>query len=141
MENVILTGIKPTGILHIGNYFGAIKPALELLKEKQGKAMFFLADYHALNYLKDPKLFETYVYDLAATWLACGLDEHDVVFYRQSDVPEIFELNWILSNVALQKAPRPQTQSAHIATRKEAVSPSPMCVNAVRLRRKHRSPR
>ena len=99
MENVILTGIKPTGIVHIGNYFGAIKPALELLNQKQGKAMFFLADYHALNYLKDPNLFRTYVYDLAATWLACGLDEKDVVFYRQSDVPEIFELNWILSNV------------------------------------------
>ena len=99
MENVILTGVKPTGIVHIGNYFGAIKPALELIKEKQGKAMFFLADYHALNYMKDPKLFNTYVYDLAATWLACGLDEEDVVFYRQSDVPEIFELNWILSNV------------------------------------------
>lgn len=99
MENIILTGIKPTGIVHIGNYFGAIKPALELIKEKEGKAMFFLADYHALNYMKDPKLFNTYVYDLAATWLACGLDEEDVVFYRQSDVSEIFELNWILSNI------------------------------------------
>lgn len=99
MKNIILTGIKPTGKLHIGNYFGAIKPGIELVERLGGQALFFIADYHALNFLKDKNLFSEYSYDIAATWLACGLDEKDVVFYRQSDVPEIFELNWILSNV------------------------------------------
>ena len=99
MNDTILTGIKPTGKLHIGNYFGAIKPALELAKERNGDTMFFIADYHALNFLKDKEKFREYTYDAAATWLACGLDEGNFVFYRQSDVPEIFELNWILSNV------------------------------------------
>ena len=99
MNDTILTGIKPTGKLHIGNYFGAIKPALDLAKERNGDTMFFIADYHALNFLKDKEKFREYTYDAAATWLACGLDEGNFVFYRQSDVPEIFELNWILSNV------------------------------------------
>lgn len=99
MKKRILTGIKPTGKLHIGNYFGAIKPALELLDKLEGEALFFIADYHALNTLKNPDLFKEYSYDIAATWLACGLDERKIVFYRQSDIPEIFELNWILSNV------------------------------------------
>lgn len=99
MENTILTGIKPTGKLHIGNYFGAIKPGIELVDDLKGKALFFIADYHALNFLKDKDLFNEYTYDAAATWLACGLDQKNVIFYRQSDVPEIFELNWILSNV------------------------------------------
>ena len=99
MNETILTGIKPTGKLHIGNYFGAIKPALELAKERQGSTMFFIADYHALNFLKDREKFKEYTYDVAATWLACGLDDENLVFYRQSDVPEIFELNWILSNI------------------------------------------
>jgi tryptophanyl-tRNA synthetase len=99
MEKVILTGIKPTGKLHIGNYFGAIKPGIDLVDSLNGQALFFIADYHALNFLKDKDLFNEYTYDAAATWLACGLDERNVIFYRQSDVPEIFELNWILSNV------------------------------------------
>ncbi len=97
--NIILTGIKPTGKLHIGNYFGAIKPSLEMAKKTQAESLFFIADYHSLNTIKDAKLFKEYVYDVAATWLACGLDRNDIAFYRQSDIPEIFELNWILSNV------------------------------------------
>ncbi|MBO4412392.1 MAG: tryptophan--tRNA ligase [Clostridia bacterium] len=98
MKEIVLTGIKPTGIPHIGNYFGAIAPGIELAK-KYENAMFFLADYHALNTIKDPKLFKEYSNVLAATWLACGIDETNAVFYRQSDIPEIFELNWIISNV------------------------------------------
>ena len=99
MKEIVLTGIKPTGVPHIGNYFGAIKPAIELIKNENFEAMFFLADYHALNTIKDPKLFKEYSHILASTWLACGIDETSAIFYRQSDIPEIFELNWIISNV------------------------------------------
>ncbi|MBS7403802.1 MAG: tryptophan--tRNA ligase, partial [Eubacteriales bacterium] len=99
MKDIILTGIKPTGKLHFGNYFGAIKPALELAKNSNTEAMFFIADYHALNLIKDANLFKQNSLEEAATWLACGLDEANVIFYRQSDIPEVFELNWILSNV------------------------------------------
>ncbi len=91
---VSLTGIKPSGIPHIGNYFGAIKPALELVKNYE--ARYFIADYHALNTIKDPELLTSQTYDLAATWLACGLDPEKVMFYRQSDVPETLELTTIL---------------------------------------------
>ncbi|MDD4110965.1 MAG: tryptophan--tRNA ligase [Clostridia bacterium] len=99
MKKIILTGIKPTGTMHLGNYFGAIKPALELIDKLEGQALFFVADYHALNTVKNKETFRENFYDLAATWLACGLDKKNVIFYRQSDIPEIFELNWILSNV------------------------------------------
>ncbi|MFZ8934649.1 MAG: tryptophan--tRNA ligase [Bacteriovoracaceae bacterium] len=98
MENKIcLTGIKPTGSPHLGNYLGAIKPALENLKTSSAENYFFIADYHAHTSVKDPKLFRQYVIELAATWLACGLDPEKVVFYRQLDVPELFELNWLLA--------------------------------------------
>jgi len=93
MEKVILTGVKPTGIAHIGNYFGAIKPAIEL-----GAHFLFIADYHALTTVKDGKVLDGYVKDLACTWLACGLDVAKTCFYRQSDVPQIFELATVLSN-------------------------------------------
>lgn len=98
MKEIVLTGIKPTGIPHIGNYFGAIVPAIELAK-KYENAMFFLADYHALNTIKDAKTFKENCLVLASTWLACGIDKTNTIFYRQSDIPEIFELNWIISNV------------------------------------------
>ncbi|MBK9122215.1 MAG: tryptophan--tRNA ligase [Chloroflexi bacterium] len=90
-----LTGVKPSGTPHIGNYLGAIQPALEL--SKTYKAHYFLADYHALTTMRDPAEFRHANHELAATWLACGLDPDDVVFYRQSDIPEIFELTWILA--------------------------------------------
>ncbi len=91
---VALTGIKPTGTIHIGNYFGAIKPALELSKSYE--ARYFIADYHALNQIKDPKELRQRILEVAAAWLACGLDPEKVVFYRQSSVPETFELSTIL---------------------------------------------
>lgn len=99
MKKRILTGIKPTGYAHIGNYFGAIKPAIELSKDSSYEAFYFIADYHALTTLKSKEEMNEYFYNIACTWLACGLDPEKVVFYRQSDVPEIFELNWILNNV------------------------------------------
>ncbi len=91
----VLTGIKPTGLPHIGNYFGAIKPALSL--SDQYDSFYFIADYHALTTIKDPKLMSDYSLNIAAAWLALGLDPEKTVFYKQSDIPEIFELAWILS--------------------------------------------
>lgn len=97
-SDVILTGIKPTGSPHLGNYVGAIRPALDLArKSPEAHAMYFLADFHALTLVKDPALFRDLCHELAATWIACGLDPERQVFYRQSDVPEVFELSWILS--------------------------------------------
>ncbi|GMO26630.1 MAG: tryptophan--tRNA ligase [Termitinemataceae bacterium] len=91
---VSLTGIKPTGILHVGNYFGAIKPALELAKTYD--ARYFIADYHALNTMKDPAELKQRIYEIACGWLAAGLDPEKVIFYRQSSVQETFELSTIL---------------------------------------------
>ncbi len=96
-RKVILTGVKPTGVPHIGNYFGAIEPALELAKNENYDARYFIADYHALNIIKDPKVLSDYTYEVAATWLACGLDPEKVLFYKQSSVPETFELSVALS--------------------------------------------
>ncbi|MED3961334.1 tryptophan--tRNA ligase [Niallia taxi] len=97
MRKTILTGIKPTGQVHLGNYIGAIKPALELAKADDYKAAYFVADYHGLTKVNNAEEFRNLSYGIAATWLALGLDPNKVIFYRQSDVPEIFELNWILS--------------------------------------------
>jgi tryptophanyl-tRNA synthetase len=97
MKKTILTGIKPTGQIHLGNYIGAIKPALELAKIQDYKPTYFVADYHGLTKIHDAVEFRQLSYGIAATWLALGLDPEKAIFYRQSDVPEIFELNWILS--------------------------------------------
>ena len=94
MKKISLTGIKPTGELHIGNYFGSIKPALELAKEYD--ARYFIADYHALNSMKNPAELESTIRHVAAGWLACGLDPEKVIFYRQSSIPEVFELTAFL---------------------------------------------
>lgn len=97
MKKTILTGIKPTGQIHLGNYIGAIKPALELAKIHDYKPAYFVADYHGLTKVHNAEEFRHLSYGIAATWLALGLNPEKVIFYRQSDVPEIFELNWILS--------------------------------------------
>jgi tryptophanyl-tRNA synthetase len=94
MKQIALTGIKPTGDLHIGNYFGAIKPALELAREYD--ARYFIADYHALNTMKDPAELNRAARQIAAGWLAAGLDPEQVIFYRQSSIPEVFELTAML---------------------------------------------
>jgi len=94
MKKISLTGIKPTGDLHIGNYFGAIKPALELAREYD--ARYFIADYHALNTMKNPKELNSTIRQVAAGWLASGLDPEKVIFYRQSSIPEVFELTTML---------------------------------------------
>ncbi len=94
MKKIALTGIKPTGIPHIGNYLGAIKPALKL--SETCEARYFIADYHALNACKDPVELKKMTMEIASAWLACGLDPKNTLFYRQSDVPETFELLTIL---------------------------------------------
>jgi tryptophanyl-tRNA synthetase len=94
----ILTGVKPTGAPHVGNYVGAIRPALQLAAAHE-KSFLFIADYHALNAVHDPKALRADSYQVAACWLACGLDPEKTVFYRQSDVPEEFELVTILTSV------------------------------------------
>ena len=96
MRKRILTGITTTGTPHIGNYLGAIKPALDLV-DSENDSFFFLADYHALIKQTDSSAIEKSVKDVALSWLASGLDPEISNFYRQSDIPEVHELTWILS--------------------------------------------
>jgi tryptophanyl-tRNA synthetase len=96
MPERVLTGIKPTGLPHLGNLLGAIRPALQLA-EAGLEAMYFIADYHALISIHDAGKLAELTREVAATWLAFGLDPDRVTFYRQSDIPEIFELTWILT--------------------------------------------
>ena len=103
----ILSGIKPSGKLHIGNYFGMMRPALELAQK--GEAFYFIADYHALTTVTDPKVLRENSLDIALDFLACGLDPAKTVFYRQSDVPQVTELTWIFANVT----PVPMLENAH----------------------------
>ena len=93
----ILSGIQPSGALHLGNYFGMMRPATEL--QEQGDAYYFIADWHSMTSLTDPKLRRQYSLDVALDFLACGLDPKRTVFFRQSDVPEVAELTWLLSTV------------------------------------------
>lgn len=95
----ILTGIKPTGEPHLGNYVGAIRPSLELAKQKNISSYLFIADSHSLTSYSSPEEMKPSLYKVAASWLACGLDPKKTIFYRQSDIPELFELAWILSCV------------------------------------------
>ncbi|WP_374403680.1 tryptophan--tRNA ligase [Niveibacterium sp.] len=95
----VLTGITTTGIPHLGNYVGAIRPAILASQQPDTESFFFLADYHALIKCDDPDRIERSRLAIAATWLAAGLDTSRVVFYRQSDIPEIPELTWLLTCV------------------------------------------
>ena len=93
----ILSGIQSSGNLHIGNYFGMMRPAIAL--QAEGEAYYFIADYHALTSVKDPKLLRENGRRVAIDFLACGLDPDRATFFRQSDVPQVTELAWILSTV------------------------------------------
>lgn len=90
----VVTGIKPSGKPHLGNYFGMIEPSLGLAEDS--KAIYFVADYHALTTVRDPAQLADLTLDVTATWLALGLDPVHAVIYRQSDVPEVCEMAWIL---------------------------------------------
>ena len=96
----ILTGITTSGTPHLGNYAGAIRPAVAASREPGTESFYFLADYHALIKVQDPARVQRSTLEIAATWLACGLDPDRVWFYRQSDIPEIPELTWLLTCVA-----------------------------------------
>ncbi|MBM4164066.1 MAG: tryptophan--tRNA ligase [Lentisphaerae bacterium] len=93
----ILSGIQPSGKLHLGNYFGMMRPALRL--QEKGEAYLFIANYHALTTVDDPEQLRQGTLDVAIDFLACGLDPSRAVFFRQSDVPEVHELAWLLSTV------------------------------------------
>jgi tryptophanyl-tRNA synthetase len=93
----ILSGIQPSGVLHIGNYFGMMRPALQL--QEEGEAFYFIANYHALTSLRDPALLRENVRRVALDFLACGLDSKRTALFLQSDVPQVTELTWILSTV------------------------------------------
>lgn len=94
----ILSGIQPSGLVHIGNYFGMMRPAIAL--QAEGEAFYFIADYHALTSLKDPTTLRENSRRVAIDFLACGLDPERAAFFRQSDVPQVTELAWILSTIA-----------------------------------------
>jgi tryptophanyl-tRNA synthetase len=93
----ILTGIQSTGVPHLGNVLGAIRPAITLSSDRANESFLFIADLHSLTQIKDPELLRSNTRGVAAAWLACGLDTDRTVFYRQSDVPEVTELSWYLS--------------------------------------------
>ncbi len=95
--NILLTGIKTTGTPHLGNLAGAILPAIKASADPGVQCYYFLADYHALINTWNPQALHRSTLEIAAAWLAFGLDPDRVVFYRQSDIPEIFELTWMLS--------------------------------------------
>ena len=99
MTTRVLTGINTTGTLHIGNYVGAIRPAIQASHNKDVQSFFFMADLHALIKCQDPDRIERSRLQIAATWLAAGLDPSHVIFYRQSDIPEIPQLSWMLTCV------------------------------------------
>jgi tryptophanyl-tRNA synthetase len=94
----ILSGIQPSGVLHIGNYFGMMRPGIAL--QAEGEAFYFIADYHALTSLRDPKALRENSRRVALDFLACGLDPERAALFRQSDVPQVTELAWILATVA-----------------------------------------
>lgn len=91
----ILSGIQPSGTLHLGNYFGMMRPALEL--QEDNECFYFIADYHALTQTPDPDLLRQRVQDVAVDFLACGLDPERTTFFRQSDIPQVQELTWVLA--------------------------------------------
>lgn len=93
----ILSGIQPSGSLHLGNYFGMMRPAIDL--QQRGEALYFIADYHSMTSLTDPAARRANTFDVALDFLACGLDPARSVFFKQSDVPEVTELTWLLSTV------------------------------------------
>lgn len=93
----VLTGVTTTGIPHLGNYVGAIRPAIQAAQQPNIQSYIFLANYHGIIKCHNPEMIRESTQAVAATWLACGLDTERTIFYRQSDIPEILELNWILT--------------------------------------------
>jgi len=105
----ILTGIQSTGIPHLGNILGAIKPAIDMSNDPKNDSFLFIADMHSLTTVTDANVLRENTYSVAAAWLACGLNTDKTVFYRQSDVPEVTELTWYLNCFS----PYPMLANAH----------------------------
>ena len=105
----ILTGIQSSGRQHLGNILGAIRPAIKLANDPKNEAFLFIADLHSLTTIKDAQLRKENVIATAAAWLACGLDTEKVVFYRQSDIPQVTEMTWYLNCFT----PFPMLANAH----------------------------
>jgi tryptophanyl-tRNA synthetase len=105
----ILTGIQSTGRPHLGNLLGAIEPAIRLSQDSNNESLYFIADLHALNSVKNPDILQENVRAVAATWLACGFDTDKHIFYRQSAIPEVTEFTWYLGCVT----PFPMLANAH----------------------------
>ena len=117
----VLTGITTTGSPHLGNYVGAIRPAITASRDASIDSFFFLADYHALIKSQDPQRVRQSSKEIAATWLALGLDTDNTVFYRQSDIPEITELTWVLCcNAAKGLMNRAHAYKAAVQANEEA---------------------
>lgn len=117
----VLTGITTTGTPHLGNYVGAIRPAIAASRDETLDSFFFLADYHALIKCHDPDMVRQSTKEIAATWLALGLDTDKALFYRQSDIPEIPELTWILNcNAAKGLMNRAHAYKAAVQANEEA---------------------
>jgi tryptophanyl-tRNA synthetase len=106
-KKILLSGVKPTNRVHIGNYFGAMKQFVDLQDEYQN--YIFIADYHALNQLKNPKELHNYSWNLLLDYLAIGLDPKKTVIFKQSDVPQVCELQWIFNCLL----PLPYLMRAH----------------------------
>ena len=93
----VLTGVQSSGTLHIGNYFGAMRPCIEAQKDESSDRFYFIANFHALTQLPEPALLRQRIWDVAVDFIACGIDPEKTVFFRQSDVPQVQELAWMLS--------------------------------------------
>ncbi|HTR43978.1 MAG TPA: tryptophan--tRNA ligase [Pseudomonadales bacterium] len=116
----ILSGIQPSGALHLGNYFGMMRPAIEL--QDKGEALYFIADYHSMTSLTDANERRKNTQDVALDFLACGLDPKKSVFFKQSDVPEVTELSWLLTTLT----PMAMLENAHSYKDKIAKGIAPM---------------
>ena len=117
----ILTGITTTGTPHLGNYVGAIRPAIAESQNEDNLSFYFLADFHAMIKCQDPEQVHRSTTEIAATWLALGLNTDKVVFYRQSDIPEIPELCWMLNCMAAKGVMnRAHAYKAAVAANQEA---------------------
>lgn len=97
MKKRVLTGLQPSGVLHIGNYFGSLKPMVDLASDSKNETFLMVADYHALTSLRDPKLLREYTYGIVKDYIAAGINPKEVVLFRQSDNPFHNELGWILN--------------------------------------------
>ncbi len=118
MKKVLVSGVKPTGTLHIGNYFGAMKQNIDLGNSGDCESFVFIADYHALTSVKNREELSKQTFDIACAYLACGLDPKKVALFKQSDIPEVTELTWIFNTITTM----PYLMRAHAFKDHEAKS-------------------